>query len=80
LDSGIIPIYFGANDAAARAMGKAQFENAKQPFIYCKNMNKTLIEEFLALILLLYTEEFKKNHTGNPNIHFRDVFQQLLTI
>jgi len=50
LDLGVIPIYFGANDAAARATVKAQFENAKQLFIECKNRNKTLTEEFLALI------------------------------
>ena len=29
LDPGVVPIYFGANDAAARAMVKPQFENAK---------------------------------------------------
>ena len=36
LDPGVVPIYFGANDAAARATVKAQFENAKQMFIECK--------------------------------------------
>ena len=70
LDPGIVPIYFGANDAAARATVKAQFENAKQLFTECKNMNKALTEEFLALIPPLYTEEFKKTRTGNPNISF----------
>ena len=73
-------IYFGANDAAARATVKAQFENAKQLFIECKNINKALTEEFLALMPSLYTEEFKKTRTGNPNISFRDVFQQFLTL
>ena len=29
MDPGITPAYFGANDAAARATVKAQFENAK---------------------------------------------------
>ena len=80
LDPGIIPIYFGANDAAARATVKAQFENVKQLFTECKNMNKALTEEFLALIPPLYTEEFKKTRTGNPNISFRDVFRQFLTL
>ena len=75
LDPGIVPIYFGTNDTAARAMVKAQFENAKQLFTECKNMNKALTEEFLALIPPLYTEEFKKTCTGNPNILFLDVIR-----
>ena len=66
LDPGIVPIDFGGNDAAARETVKAQFENAKQLFIECENMNKALTEEFLALISPLYTKEFKKTHTGNP--------------
>jgi len=37
-------------------------------------MNKILTEEILAPISPLYTEEFKKTLTGNPNISFRDVF------
>ena len=66
LDPGVVPISFGANDTAARATVKAQFENAKQLFIEYKNMNKALTEEFLALILSLYTKELKKTRTGNP--------------
>ena len=38
-------------------------------------MNNALTEEFLALIPPLYTEEFKKTRTGNPNILFLDVIR-----
>ena len=80
LDPGVTPNYFGANDAAARATVKAQFENASKLFQECKNMNKSLTEEFLSLVSPLYTEEFKKARIGNPNISFRDVFQQFLSL
>ena len=43
-------------------------------------MNKSLTEEFLSLVSPLYTEEFKKARIGNPNISFRDVFQQFLSL
>ena len=80
MDPGVTPTYFGANDAAARATVKAQFENAKKLFIECKHMNKALTEEFLALVSSLYTKEFRAARIGNPNMSFRDVFQQFLTL
>jgi len=80
LDPGVTPNYFGANDAAARATVKAQFENAKKLYLECKNMNKSLTEEFLSLVPQLYTKEFKSARLGNPNLSFRDVFQQFLTL
>jgi hypothetical protein len=80
LDPGVTPNYFGANDAAARATVKAQFESAKKIYLECKNMNKSLTEEFLSLVPQLYTKEFKSARLGNPNLSFRDVFQQFLTL
>ena len=73
LDPGITPTYCGANDAAAQATVKVQFENAKKMFIECKHMNKALTGECLVLVLPLYTKEYKVACIGNPNMSFRDV-------
>ena len=43
-------------------------------------MNKLLTKEFLSLVPQLHTKEFKAARLGNPNLSFRDVFQQFLTL
>ena len=43
-------------------------------------MNKAFTEEVLALVLPLYTKEFKAARIGNPKMSLRNVFQQFFTV